>query len=310
MAVKKKDKVELRYYDIPQKEGVIALTGEDWIREYGDGIDYLHFHNMMEVGICHFGTGDLVLDKTVKRFGPDMITVIPRNYPHTTNSDRGTMSYWEYLFFDPSSLLHEHFGENEITRRRFLNLLNRDAVLGTVQQYSSLSAIVCLIFEEMKTKDAFYIEKTRGLLLSLLFEIARISKDEDEPDVSLRTGVGQIQNALKYVEQHYAETIRIEQLARECNISETHFRRLFSEYIDMTPVEYINMVRVLRACDRMRQSNDSMSTVALNCGFSTVSTFDRNFKQVLGVTPYQWKKDPKNYESRLLEVNVSVRKGW
>ena len=34
MAVKKKDKVELRYYDIPQKEGVIVLTGEDWIREY------------------------------------------------------------------------------------------------------------------------------------------------------------------------------------------------------------------------------------------------------------------------------------
>ncbi len=310
MAGKKKDKVELRYYDIPQKEGVLALTGDEWIREYGDGIDYLHFHNLLEIGICRFGTGELILDKRSERFGPDMISVIPHNYPHTTNSDPGTNGYWEYLFLDPAPLLREYFGENEIMRRRFLELLSRDAIFGPTVQYHSLAAIAELILEEMKAKHAFYIEKVRGLLLSLLFEIARITKDEDEPDVQLRTGVGQIQNALKYVDQHFAEPIRIEQLANECHISETHFRRLFSEYIDMTPIEYVNMIRVLRACDMLRTSNDSMSTVALNCGFSTVSTFDRNFKQILGVTPYQWKKDPKNYESRLLEVNVSVRKGW
>ena len=310
MSAKKKDKVELRYYDIPQKEGVLALTGDEWIREYGDGIDYLHFHNLMEVGICRFGTGDLVLDKRIERFGPDMISIIPRNFPHTTNSDPGTVGQWEYLFLDPGMLLRELFGENEIARRRFLDLLGRGAIFGTTLQYGSLTQIAELIMQEMQTKGAFYIEKIRGLLLSLIFEIARISKDEDEPDVKYRTGVNQIQNALKYVETHYADPIRIEQLAKECHISETHFRRLFSEYIDMTPIEYVNMVRVLRACDILRSTNDSMSTVALNCGFSTVSTFDRNFKQVLGVTPYQWKKDPRNYESRLLEVNVSVRKGW
>ena len=312
MAARKKDKVELRYYDIPQKEGVLALTGDEWIREYGEGIDNLHFHNLLEIGICRFGTGDLVLDQRAERFGPDMISVIPRNFPHTTNSDPGTYGSWEYLFLDPGTLLREHFGENEILQRRFLNLLGRDAFFGPVSQYRGLFSVVELILDEMRTKGAFYIEKVRGLLLSLLFEIARIAKkeDEDEPDVQLRTGVGPIQNALKYVEEHYADPIRIEELAKECHISETHFRRLFSEYIDMTPVEYVNLVRVLRSCEALRSSNASMSTVAQNCGFSTVSTFDRNFKQVLGVTPYQWKKDPKNYESRLLEVNVSVRKGW
>ena len=312
MAARKKDKVELRYYDIPQTEGVLALTGDEWIREYGEGIDNLHFHNLLEIGICRFGTGDLVLDQRAERFGPDMISVIPRNFPHTTNSDPGTYGSWEYLFLDPGTLLREHFGENEILQRRFLNLLGRDAFFGPVSQYRSLSSVVELILDEMRTKGAFYIEKVRGLLLSLLFEIARIAKkeDEDEPDVQLRTGVGPIQNALKYVEEHYADPIRIEELAKECHTSETHFRRLFSEYIDMTPVEYVNLVRVLRSCEALRSSNASMSTVAQNCGFSTVSTFDRNFKQVLGVTPYQWKKDPKNYESRLLEVNVSVRKGW
>lgn len=310
MPAKKKDKVELRYYDIPQKEGVLALTGEEWIREYGEGVDYLHFHNLMEIGICRDGTGDLVLDKDVERFGSGMISVIPRNYPHTTNSDRGTLSCWEYLFLDPGTLLREHFGENIVTRRRFLDLLGRDAVFGSFDEYPVLARVTDLILNEMKTKADFYVDRVRGLLMTLLFEIARIMKTSDEPEVTIRTGVGQIQEALKYVDRHYAEPIRIETLARECHISETHFRRLFSEYIDMTPIEYLNMVRVLRACEMLRSSNESMSSVALNCGFSTVSTFDRNFKQVIGVTPYQWKKDPKNYESRLLEVNVSVQKGW
>ena len=310
MTSKKKDKYELRYYDVPQKEGVLALTGKEWVRKYGDGIDFLHFHNLLEIGICHFGTGCLVLDKRTVRFGPGMISVIPKNYPHTTNSDPGTRAYWEYLFLDPGMLLREHFGENEVARRRFLGFLNRDAVFGSVSQYHSLAVIAELILDEMKNKDTFYVEKVRGLLMGLLFEIARIAKSEDEPDMPIHSGAGQIQNALKYVEMHFAEPIRIEQLAKECHISETHFRRLFTEYIDLTPVEYVNMVRVLHACDMLRSSNDSMSAVALNCGFSTISTFDRNFKNVIGVTPYQWKKDPKNYESRLLEVNVSVRKGW
>ena len=310
MPAKKKDKVELRYYDIPQKEGVLVLTGEEWVREYGIGVYYLHFHNLMEIGICRDGCGSLELDQMSKRYEPGMISVIPRNYPHTTNSDPGTRSYWEYLFLDPGTLLRDHFGENVVSRRRFLELLGRDALFGKFAEYPVLTSVCDLILNEMKSKHDFYIERVRGLLMTLLFEIARIMKTSDEPEVKLRTGVGQIHEALKYVEKHYAEPIRIETLAKECHISETHFRRLFSEYIDMTPIEYLNMVRVLRACEMLRSSNESMSSVALNCGFSTVSTFDRNFKQVIGVTPYQWKKDPKNYESRLLEVNVSVQKGW
>ena len=63
--MKKKEKVELRYYDIPQKEGVLALLGENWVRSYGDGIDYLHFHNLLEIGVCRSGTGELVLDSRI-----------------------------------------------------------------------------------------------------------------------------------------------------------------------------------------------------------------------------------------------------
>ena len=45
----KKSKIEFRYYKLPMGVPVLALLGDEWIQTYGDGIDYLHFHNCMEI---------------------------------------------------------------------------------------------------------------------------------------------------------------------------------------------------------------------------------------------------------------------
>ena len=50
MSRKKKPRMEYRYYEAPEKCPVLALLGEKWVQNYGYQIDYLHFHNMMEIG--------------------------------------------------------------------------------------------------------------------------------------------------------------------------------------------------------------------------------------------------------------------
>ena len=52
---KQREKVEFRYYEIGEDEPVLALLGEEWIREYGKEIKCLHFHNLMEIGYCQLG---------------------------------------------------------------------------------------------------------------------------------------------------------------------------------------------------------------------------------------------------------------
>ena len=44
MSKKKKEKIEFRYYEIPQKEPLLALMGDKWIQYYGIDADFLHFH--------------------------------------------------------------------------------------------------------------------------------------------------------------------------------------------------------------------------------------------------------------------------
>ena len=58
----KRKRIEYRYYVIPENEKVLALLGDDWRKEYGEGLTRLHFHNFFEVGSCHVGKGNVLQD--------------------------------------------------------------------------------------------------------------------------------------------------------------------------------------------------------------------------------------------------------
>ncbi len=106
------------------------------------------------------------------------------------------------------------------------------------------------------------------------------------------------------------EPITLKELADACSFSETHFRRLFVESMNMTPMEYLNLVRVRQACDLMKKSNLSMGEIAVRAGYISISTFNRNFRKIVGTSPYQYKKNSDAYQGKLLNARVSAKKGW
>ena len=69
--------MELRYYDIPQNEFLIALQNQNWQNKYQTESDLLHFHNMMEIGVCRRGHGTMRLEDDVVRYESGMISIIP-----------------------------------------------------------------------------------------------------------------------------------------------------------------------------------------------------------------------------------------
>ena len=99
-------------------------------------------------------------------------------------------------------------------------------------------------------------------------------------------------------------------MAEACNISESHFRRVFLESVNMKPLDYINLVRVQKACYLIRKTNCSMADIAFQTGFENVSTFNRNFRKFLEMTPYQWKKSSENYKDKFTRYKISAQKGW
>ena len=91
MSRKKKPRMEYRYYEAPEKCPVLALLGEKWVQNYGYQIDYLHFHNMMEIGVCYYGEGTIVLEDKEIPYDGGAFTVVPKNFPHTTNSKENSL---------------------------------------------------------------------------------------------------------------------------------------------------------------------------------------------------------------------------
>ena len=85
MAKKRKMKMEFRYYQMQDGIPILALLGEKWVQNYGRDVDYLHFHNYLEIGFCYSGEGELVLGEEPVRFAGREFTIIPPNFPHTTS---------------------------------------------------------------------------------------------------------------------------------------------------------------------------------------------------------------------------------
>lgn len=307
--LRRKQKVEFRYYEIPENEVVLALLGEDWIREYGNDIDSLHFHNFLEVGYCHEGTGRVTLDSEICPYKAKMFSIIPPNMCHITNSDLGTKSYWEWMYFDIEKYLNNIYKDDEAFVQRLLTRIYRRAYLLQIKNYPVLDNIIQSIMREMRRKDKYYKESVKGFMHVFIVELLRLDGCEEESKTRKQKAM-QISDALDYIKENYFEEIKIGQLAEACNMSESNFRRVFEEAMCMKPVEYINLIRVQKACEFIKKSQLSMSDVAYKVGFSTASTFNRNFKRMLGTSPYQWKQSEENLEGKLLNFKISAKKGW
>lgn len=308
MSKKKKGSAEFRYYEVPREEAVLALMGNKWIQVYGENINNLHFHNLIEIGYCHYGAGELVIEEDQYRFGAGMVSCIPANFLHVTKSDTHVRAFWEYLYISPADILKQQ-GKPMQETRNIIDAVNRSAFFIKVEENPIFVILIRAIFEEMQNKNAYYRECVGGLAYTLLYEIARFNGRGNVQSCGKNNSL-QLENAIEYVERNYPNNFKIADLANECHMSETHFRRVFQEKMNMTPVEYVNFVRIKKACELIDKTDISMEDVAEKVGFITPSTFNRNFRRIIGTSPYQWKKRPDNHEGKLLEYKISALKGW
>ncbi len=318
MAKKRKESVEFRFYELPSGQSALMLVGESWRRIYGhdirdaEGNPKLHFHNLMEIGYCHEGKGHILLEDGTCDYKAGTITIIPENYPHHTESAEKIENYWEFIFFEPKTSIMELYPDNPRVQRDAVEKINRGPIVLDAEDNPALERLVLALLDEAREKRPYSSRMINLYTLAILTEIMRVNKEMPyyPYEIPRKNTMDQIACAFDYVDEHYMENIKVIDMAKACNISETHFRRIFDECVNMPPSDYVNLVRIQRACELLKKSTDSMESIAMKCGFPTISTFNRNFKKFLGTSPLHWKTNPANYEGKLMNFNVSVKRGW
>ncbi len=222
--------MEFRYYQMPAGSPILALLGQKWVQNYGNDVDYLHFHNYLEIGFCYEGDGVMAFGEAKMRFSGREFTVIPPNYAHTTNSDLGTVSKWEYLFHRCGRFHEKKFLNNPVKAEKMIQRIYSKALFLKENESPSIAAKILKIMNIMREGEEFYIEESSGVLAALLVEIARLNRVSPEDRVEEETG-----KTYKYDHPCTGflflitiwRTFGLRDLAKICHISETHFRRVF-----------------------------------------------------------------------------------
>ncbi|MFT5241981.1 MAG: AraC-like DNA-binding protein [Kiritimatiellia bacterium] len=93
----------------------------------------------------------------------------------------------------------------------------------------------------------------------------------------------------EYIQQHYAETIKIDVVSRLAHLSTSQFERRFRKLFHRTPTQYITQVRIHAACNLLSSSHDTVASIALDVGFYDHSHFSRSFKKGIGMSPSEYR---------------------
>lgn len=93
-----------------------------------------------------------------------------------------------------------------------------------------------------------------------------------------------IVQAKLFIDQHYAESIDLNNISNEGYFSKFHFIRLFKKIYHKTPHQYLTAVRIERAVNLL-QSGTPISEVCYAVGFQSLSSFSGLFKKIMGLTP-------------------------
>ncbi len=321
MAKPKSTITEYRNYFLPLHFPVLLLSGDFWkISDIPSGKQ--HFHNCLEIGICHSHSGCIEIFGEPMPFREGDVTIIPQNVPHTTYSAPGTESRWSYIYIDPQALFRgllpagwQNVDLTVFSFREFKPILSREA-------YPHVNRLVNDIIRELSEQKLSYQLSAKGLLLSLYIELYRIearTQNGGGADISgepAMTAEPSVQNTLaiapvlEYIEDNYMQTFTIKELSDLCHWSPTHFRRVFHDIMGTSPLDFVNNTRINKACFLLRTTEDSILNISENVGFHSVSSFNRYFIKKMQMSPRDYRKQMQQSDMRVESQAAREYTGW
>lgn len=176
-----------------------------------------------------------------------------------------------------SALASLAFSGEDDFQRSILDLLEKIIIVNNEQKFcyelytkDYLIRIWILLLEKRPQDQISYIE-TKG---------TKASMDE-----------ARAKEAIRYIEEHYAEPITLDDIAASIHVSKSECCRCIRRSMKMTPFEYLMKYRIFVAAGMLCDNNseDSIATLASSVGFNSSSYFNKLFRKYLKCTPTQYK---------------------
>ena len=228
-----------------------------------------HVHHDAEILICTNGTLEASCNKVTKTLHKgDVMFAFPNDiHPYTKTAEgEGIM-----IIFNPNiselitSLLNNGKYHNFVSGSSMISAANE---MYNCHKNSSCDAV---IYGYLHIIVGTVLEKSPHL--------------EKPPDIDT------FNSAVRYISLNYTEPLTLKSIAKAVGVSRYHLSRMFADKIDGGFKGYLQILRVERAKDLLKNTDLSIYEVSIKSGFSDQRTFNRVFKNIMDTTPREYRKE-------------------
>lgn len=179
---------------------------------------------------------------------------------------------------------------------------------GREDYFRLLKARLAIMYKEFLEHAA----DGRMTILSELYAVLSVLRqhfaEEEIPEWRMREETGRMREILLYVGSHCQENISLQTVAERFYLSPSYLSREFKRLMHISFSEYVRKLRLNKAAHMLSATKESITEIAMSCGFSNVNTFIINFRQQFGNTPNGYRKaeEKKEKEEEARERPLSI----
>lgn len=262
----------------------------------------LHFHPQIEITYMIKGSGLRFAGESVQTYQPGEIVLIG-NVPHAFISAREhyrkkdpALSRAIYLLFrkdmfgekfldmPENDFLKEIFTEadrcvkiRDTDNKKFFSLMNG---IATAKGFKRLDHLLNLLYEINVSEEKEYLN------------VPNLSYEINQKDVD------RINKVYEYVFSNYHKNINLETIADITSLVPQSFCRYFKQHTNKTFSSFLSEVRISQACKLLLEGGRSVKDIAYDVGYNHFSTFNKQFRKIMGTTALQYRKIHKRQQSQ------------
>ena len=248
----------------------------------------VHWHKDFEIIHVISGSYSILFGNDTYELKKDDLCIIPGTVLHG-DAGKKSIALFESVVFDPEMIRIRSYVSDDFINASLSGELELAHVIpaGTPE----ISDIAKAFFRSFKDMSEGFELRVPALILLLFSELKRQRLYSRKKTVSEKKArqAQQFESVMNYIKENYGKQIGLEQLASVVGLSPKYFCRLFRDFTQRSPIEYLNWFRINMACDKLRNSSLKLSEIAFECGFNDLSYFIKTFRSFKGVTPLKYR---------------------
>lgn len=218
----------------------------------------------------------------------ELLYVISGTCSLTVATGQKNLQAGEMFLIPPCAIHSLSVDQNSIL---WLNIFSGDFVASFTGRYSDIlySAYRCDASVEIFLKENLFNTQTpdRYMAKACLYlacdQCLRHAQKEAKLDFNRIIAITQ------FITDHLSEDISLQMAADALNVEYHYFSRLFHKLFRMNFRDYVNLYKLDSACEMLTETKLDIGAIARDCGFVTVRSFNRSFKEHTGMTPSQYR---------------------